>query len=247
MNFLRKHVFHNLGLKIFSLAVAVLLWVAVTRDPVAEVAINVPLEFHNSPEHLEISSETIPQVQVRVRGPVRVVRELSPAEVHAIVDLSNAGKGERTYNLSPSGIRVPDYVQVVQVVPSQVRVSFDARATKQVPVKPRVIGTFASGYRIAEVVANPKMVTIVGPAKHVDAVESAITDPVDASGVVQQTTFLTHAYISDPLVRLADPSPIKVTVMVKESPAAGRQPPEKPRSAVAEAALKSEVRKKSKK
>jgi len=240
MDFFRKHVFHNLGLKVFSLAVAVLLWVAVTRDPVAEVAINVPVEFHNSPEHLEISSETIPQVQVRVRGPVRIVRELSPAEVHAIVDLSNARAGERTYDLSASRIRVPSYVQVVQVVPSQVRVSFDTRATKQVPVRPRVIGTFASGYRITQVDTVPKMVTIVGPARHVDAVESAITDPVDATGVVQQTTFLTHAYISDPLVRLADPNPIKVTVMVNESPGAGR--PQRNRPAEGGAGLKSEVR-----
>jgi YbbR domain-containing protein len=212
MDFVHKYVLHNVGLKLFSLAVAVLLWVAVTRDPVAEVALNVPVEFHNSPEQLEISSETIPQVQVRVRGPVRVVRELTPSEVHAIVDLSNARAGERTYDMSATHIRVPDYVQVIQAVPSQIRISFDARASKQVVVQPRVIGTFATGYHIAEVVTDPKMVTIMGPAKHVNAVETAITDPVDATGVVQQTTFLTHAYVSDPLVRLTNPAPIKVTV-----------------------------------
>jgi YbbR domain-containing protein len=212
MDFLRKYVLHNLGLKLFSLAVAVLLWVAVTRDPVAEVALHVPVEFHNAPEHLEISSETIPEVQVRVRGPVRVVRELTPAEVHAVVDLSQAKPGERTYDLSASHIHVPDYVQVVQAVPSQIRISFDARASKQVEVRPRVTGTFATGYHIAEVVASPSKVTIVGPAKHVNDVETAVTDPVDATGVVQQTTFVTHAYISDPLVRLANPAPIRVTV-----------------------------------
>lgn len=212
MDFLRKYVLHNIGLKLFSLGVAVLLWVAVTRDPVAEVALNVPVEFHNSPEHLEISSETIPQVQVRLRGPVRVVRELTPSEVHVIVDLSQAKPGERTYDMSATHIRVPDYVQVIQTVPSQIRISFDARATKQVQVQPRVIGTFATGYHIGEVVAIPSAVTIVGPAKHVEAVETAITDPVDATGVVQQTTFVTHAYVSDPLVRLANPAPIKVTV-----------------------------------
>ncbi len=212
MDFFRKYVLHNIGLKLFSLAVAVLMWLAVTRDPMAEVALNVPVEFHNSPEHLEISSETIPQVQVRVRGPVRVVRELTPSEVHAVVDLANARPGERTYDLSASHIRVPDYVQVIQAVPSQIRISFDVRATKQVEVRPRVTGTLATGYHIAEVVTSPDKVTIVGPAKHVDDVETAITDPVDATGVVQQTTFLTHAYVSDPLVRLANPTPIRVTV-----------------------------------
>jgi YbbR domain-containing protein len=217
MNFLRKYVFHNFALKLLSLGVAVLLWMAVTRDPVAEVALNVPIEFHNAPEHLEISSETIPQVQVRVRGPVREVRDLSAAEVHAVIDLANVQPGERTYDLSPALIHVPDGVQVVQAVPSQIRISFDRRESRQVEVKPRVMGTFASGYRIEQVTALPQSVTIVGPATNVQGVEAAITDPVDASGVVGTATFLTHAYVSDPLVRLADPSPIRVTVTTEKS------------------------------
>jgi YbbR domain-containing protein len=216
MDFLRKYVFHNFGLKLLSLVVAVLLWLAVTRDPVAEIALNVPIEFHNAPEHLEISSETIPQVLVRVRGPVREVRDLSPSEVHAIIDLARVQPGERTYDLAPKRIRVPDGVEVVQAVPSQIRINFDRRESRQVEVKPRVIGTFASGYRIEKVVPVPQSVTIVGPAGHVQAVETAITDPVDASGVVGVATFVTHAYVSDPLVRLADPSPIRVTVTTEK-------------------------------
>jgi YbbR domain-containing protein len=217
MDFLRKYVFHNFGLKLLSLAVAVLLWMAVTRDPMAEVALHVPIEFHNAPEHLEISSETIPQVLVRVRGPVREVRELSAAEVHAVIDLANVQPGERTYDLAPRRIRVPDGIAVVQAVPAQIRISFDRRESRQVEVKPRVIGTFATGYRIEKVMAQPEAVTIVGPATHVRGVETAITDPVDASGVVGTATFLTHAYVSDPLVRLSDPSPIRVTVVTEKS------------------------------
>jgi YbbR domain-containing protein len=216
MDFLRKYVFHNFGLKVLSLAVAVLLWMTVTRDPVVSVALNVLIEFHNSPEHLEISSETIPEVQVRVRGPVHEVRDLTPSEVHVVIDLANVQAGERTYDLEPSRIRVPEGLEVVQAVPSQIRISFDKRATRQVEVKPRVIGSFATGYRIEKVTPMPSKVTIIGPASHVDDVETAITDPVDASGVVGTATFLTHAYIADPLVRLADPSPIRVTVTTEK-------------------------------
>ena len=217
MNFLRQYVFHNFAMKVLSLGVAVLLWMAVTRDPVAEVALNVPVEFHNAPEHLEINSETIPQVQVRVRGSVRALRDISASVVHAVIDLANVQPGERTYDLSPARIHVPDCVQVVQTVPAQIRISFDRRESRKVEVKPRVIGTFAAGYRIEKVTALPHSVTIVGPATHVRSVETAITDPVDASVVVVTATFVSHAYVSDPLVRLADPSPIRVTVTTEKS------------------------------
>lgn len=213
MGFFREHVWHNFGLKLVSLLAAVLLWAAVTREPMAEVAIQVPLEFQNAPEQLEISTETIPQVQVRVRGPVREVRDLSPSEVHAFIDLTQARPGERTYDLNAKRIHLPQGVEFVQAVPSQMRLTLDERMSRKVDIKARVIGSFLPGYRLENVTVNPSTVTIIGPSAHVRSVEAAVTDPVDATGVVGSATFITHAYVSDPLVRLAGPTNIEVTVV----------------------------------
>ena len=73
----RHYIWHNLGLKIVSIALATALWLAVAHDPVAEIAIQVPIEFRNVPENLEINAEYIPQAQLRLRGPEQsLVRRL---------------------------------------------------------------------------------------------------------------------------------------------------------------------------
>jgi YbbR domain-containing protein len=212
MDFFRRGIFGNIGLKLLSLFIAVLLWMAIAREPKAEVAITVPIEFQNGPENLEISSETIPQVMVRERGPAGVVHDLGPAEVHAVIDLRAATPGEHTYDLAPNKIRAPRDVETVQVIPSQFRISFDKRLTKQVRVQPRVIGTTAPGYRLGQVTVDPETVTIAGPEKRVAAIDSVVTDPVDASGVMGSAAFSTHVYVADPLVRLASPSTVRVVV-----------------------------------
>lgn len=217
---LRKYVLHNAGLKLVSLAAAVFLWAAVAREPIAEVAVNVPIEFTNVPDNLEISSEMVPQASVRVRGPARIVRDAGQLSVHADIDLTGAKPGERTYELGPSRIQVPGDVRVMQVVPTRLRLVLDQRATKQVDIRPRVIGTFASGIRIARILAEPQTVTIVGPEKRVAAVESATTDPVDATGVVGRQTFTSHVYVSDPLVRVSYLGPVHVTVVTEKVPLA---------------------------
>src|ERR1700680_5148864 len=106
-DFLHRHVLHNLGLKLISLALAVGLWLAVGRDPVAEVAVDVPIEFHNIPENLEISSENIPRAQIRVRGPQRIVPRLQAADVSADIELSGMKPGERTFDLTTDQIHQP--------------------------------------------------------------------------------------------------------------------------------------------
>ncbi|HEX3354427.1 MAG TPA: CdaR family protein [Terriglobales bacterium] len=216
-DFLQRHVLHNLGLKLLSLALAVGLWLAVASDPPAEVALDVPIEFHNIPENLEISSETIPRAQVRLRGPRRAVRRLQPADVSVDIELGAMRPGERTFDLTADQIRQPRELEVVQIVPSEFHLTFDARLTRQVPVHPRVMGTFAPGYTIARVTAEPSTVTISGPQKRVQAVEAAITDPVDASGTLEQASFVRHAYVSDPLVQVMTSNPVRVTVIMEKA------------------------------
>jgi YbbR domain-containing protein len=223
IDFLRRHVLPNLGLKIFSLLFAVGLWLVVAHDPPAEIALNVPIEFHNIPDRLEINSENIPAAQVRVRGPQRLITQLRPYDVHVQVDLTDAKPGERTYDLSARQIREPRDVEVIQVVPSQLHLAFDSRLTRQLEVRPRVTGTFASGLRMLSVIADPATVTVSGPRARVEAVQSATTDPVDASGVVGSQTFSTSVYVADPLIQVVHPVPVHVTViMEKTSGAAGR-------------------------
>jgi YbbR domain-containing protein len=217
-DFFHRHVIHNFGIKFLSLALAVGFWLAVTRDPVAEVAVNVPIEFRNIPENLEIDSETIPRAEIRVRGPQRVVRRLQPEDVYVEVELSGMKPGERTFDLTTQQVHQPRELEVVQVIPNQFHVSFDTRLTRQIPVRPRAVGHFATGYAIASVAAEPSTITVSGPRKRVEAVEAATTDPVDASGTLDRATFVRHAYVSDPLVQVMNPDPVRVTVIMEKGP-----------------------------
>ncbi|SRR5581483_581071 len=220
--FLRRHVFHNLGLKIISLLIATGLWLAVSSEPPSEAAVNVAIVFRNMPDNLEISSETVPSAQIRVRGPERTVRRLQPSDVRAEIDLTGMKPGERTFELTTNQISLPYSLSAVQIVPSQIHVTFDIRDTKRVPIRPRVIGIPPSGYSV-DIKTDPETVEIIGPKKSIDAAENATTDPIDVTGVVDRTTVSRHAYVSDPLIQLADPQPVRITIIMERAPATPAQ------------------------
>jgi YbbR domain-containing protein len=211
-DFFRNYIFNNLWLKLVALGLAFLLWWAVGHDPTVESQVNAPLEFHHAPENLEMSVEGPTQVRVRVLGPERTVHRLAPGDVQVALDLTGVHAGERTFDLTARQIHLPDGLQVVEIEPSQVHITFDRSAMRSVDVRPRVIGSLVSGYRITNVSADPNKINIIGPQHRIDDVTDAITDPVDATGVVGSATFTTHAYVTDPLVRVQKPAPIHVTV-----------------------------------
>jgi YbbR domain-containing protein len=218
-DFIRQHVLHNLGIKLLALALAVGLWVAVASDPPAEIAVTVPIQFLNIPENLEISTESIPQAQVRVRGPQRIVKRLQPGDISTEIELGGMKAGERTFDLTSQQVHKPRGLEVEQIIPNQFHVAFDTRLTRQVPVRPRAFGNFEAGYQIGHIEADPATITISGPNKRVAAVEAAITDAIDASGTMGQAIFVRHAYVSDPLVQVMNPNPVRVTVIMEKVPA----------------------------
>ena len=137
--------------------------------------------------------------------------------MRAEIDLSDVRPGSRTFDLTSRNISVPQNFEVVQIVPGQFQLSFDNRTRRSVEVRPRVTGNFAQGKRIAQVVAEPASIMISGPNRRVEAVESATTDPVDASGTMDRAIFVTQAYVPDPLIQVVHPTPIRVTVIMEHS------------------------------
>lgn len=217
-DFLRRWVLHNFWLKILSLLIAVGLWLAIApeQEP-AEVEIRVPIEFQHVPTHLEISSVTIPDAQIRVRGPESLIRNLRSTDIHAALELANATPGERTFDLTAQQIRHSSELHVVQVVPGQVHLSFDTRMTRDVEVHPRVTGNFVEGEQIGKVLVDPERITITGPRHHVETVDAATTDPVDVSGTRTTGSFMTMVYVPDPLVQVVNPAPVRVTIVMEKS------------------------------
>jgi YbbR domain-containing protein len=221
-DFLRRWVLHNFWLKILSLLIATGLWLAISPDQEpAEVAMRVPIEFRHVPDGLEISTAIIPEAQIRVRGPERLIRGLRSTDVHAEVELGDVKAGDRTFDLTKAQIRRPRELDVVQVVPGQVHLSFDTRMTREVEIHPRVIGSFLAGEQITKVLVDPERVQVTGPKHHVELMDAATTDPVDASGTRTQATFVTNVYVADALVQMVQPTPVRVTVIVGKAESTG--------------------------
>ena len=217
IGFFQRYVLHNFGIKVLSLLLATGMWFMISRDEQpAEIAIRAPIVFQHVPPQLEISTESIPETQIRVRGPERVVRQLKGNEVQAEIDLTDAKAGDRTYDLTSQLVRHPRDVSIGEIVPSQLHLSFDTRITREVEVHPRVTGVFATGEQIVQVEADPARITIRGPLHHVEKIDSATTDPIDATGTLGSAVFTTNVFVTDPLVQVEQATSIRVTVVVQK-------------------------------
>ena len=217
---LRDHSFAHTGLKIVSVALAVLLWMMVSSQRASvERGLRIPLELQNLPENLEMVEPPQEAVDVRVRGTADALGRIAPGDLVAAVDLSTAQPGRRLFHLSPERVKAPFAVVVTQVTPSAVAIRFEPSATRIVPVVPSVEGEPAPGFIVGKISADPATVEIVGPESLLRRVTEAITEPLWVGSAKADVTSTVIVGVADEGVRLKSAKTAVVSVAIVPAPA----------------------------
>jgi YbbR domain-containing protein len=205
----------HIGLRMLSLGLAVLLWLIVAGEEVVERSLRVPLELQQFPADLELRGDALTFVDVRVRGASTALSRMSSGDAIAMIDLHTARPGARLFQLTPEQVRTPFGVQVVQVTPASVALTFENSKTRMIPVSPSWEGSPSPGFAVGRVTATPTMVQVVGPESSVDRVTEAVTEAVSVAGRRQTVTENVTVGFVDPALRVNNPRPATVSVQVE--------------------------------
>lgn len=211
----------HFGLKIVSVAFAVLLWFMVSFQRAAvERGLRIPLELQNLPPNLEIVEPPQEAVDVRVRGAADLLGRMVPGDLVATVDLSSAQAGRRLYHISLDRGQAPFAVEVTQIAPSSVAIRFEQSATRVVPILPSVEGEPAPGFIVGEITSQPATVEVVGPESVVRRVEEAITEPLWVGSADRQVRSTVALDVAGHGARLKTTRSAVVTVAIVAAPEA---------------------------
>ncbi len=211
-------LFRNLGLKVLSVAIAVLLWLTLSGEQIVERGIRVPLEIQNLPTDLLLVEDPPEFVDVRVRGASGALGRLGTGDVVAVIDASSVKAGRRLFHLTTDQVRAPFGVEVTQANPPTLAFAFERAGTREVPVVPAVEGEPAPGYVVGRATAVPEKVVLIGPESRVVRLTGAITEPVVVDGATSDRQETVIVGVLDPAVRLQTPLAARVVVEIVPAP-----------------------------
>jgi YbbR domain-containing protein len=215
---MRAFLFHNSGLKLLALLLAVVIWFSITgqrRERVSERGYSIPLTVINIPQNAVIISPIPDSVDVRLRATFTALRALDPSKMEAVVDLAGTTPGEKLYRLTSDDINVPEGVDVVSISPSIVRLRLEKIATRDVPIVPRLQGSPATGLVARGAVANPAVARLAGPSSALERIASVSTDPVSLDDRSSSFTATVPVSVEASGVRLITPHVVTVRVLLQ--------------------------------
>ncbi|MBI5956657.1 MAG: hypothetical protein HY871_06610 [Chloroflexi bacterium] len=168
----------NLGLLFLALGLALVVWVIAANEQNPDrtdfYPSPVPVRATNVPEGLVVYDANLGSVTVKIRAPTHVWGALFPGNFQAVVDLTGLGPG--THEVGPKVTSTDRRVRILEVTPMRVSVRLERLRQKEVPVRPRVLDSPASGYSYGQPQVSPAQIKVTGPASLVDQTTEALVN-----------------------------------------------------------------------
>lgn len=213
---LRGFFLENWGLKLLSLAFATLLWMFVVGEKRSEVSLSLPLELNRVPENMVIVSRVPESIRVRINGPRTLIASVNPQQLAVRLDLEGIQPGISAFEILPSRLNLPRGIEVTYISPSVITLEADLRVAKKVPVKPRIRGTPAEGFEVADVQVEPPEVEVEGAERVIRQLREIPTEVVDVTGLDGSVSRPVELAFPDPSVRQVEKRPIRLSVNIRE-------------------------------
>jgi YbbR domain-containing protein len=187
----RDLLFENLGLKVASVLLALLLYAHVVTDQEREQVVQIPIAAVGLADSLTSVGQLPPRVAVKVRGKWKDLIRLNLTRPFLSIDLASAKPGEFQTSITSEDISrraiPPELSRMISVTevldPRSVDLTIEPKATRSLPVRARIVGTPAAGYVLDSVPAvDPESVRVMGPARLMREIDTLYTVAVDITG-----------------------------------------------------------------
>lgn len=185
---LRSLFLNNIGLKLASFFLALLLYAHVVTEQQRESVLRVSVGLSGLADTLAIRGTPPGHVDVTVRGKWKDLIRLGLSNPLLSLDLAGIGPGPYIEAITAEKVAErafpPELAKLVEVTaigdPGEVAFAIEPKAEKWVAVRARLAGELAPGWRlVAAPEVKPESVLVSGPRSAVDAADTLNTLPVD--------------------------------------------------------------------
>ena len=175
----------NRGLKLFSIACAIAMYVFVhgAQDAQRIMAVDLVVLLPPAAENRTLTTDLPTSIRVSLHGPRSLVADLRPSDLGNMqLDLRSGRSG--TIPLEPGMLSVPGGVAIDSIDPQTLDISWDDVAERDITVQIPITGAPSEGFVIkGRPTATPASLRARGPGQVVENLQFVRTESFDISGL----------------------------------------------------------------
>lgn len=178
---LLRLLFHNLGYKLLSILLAVIVWAIIQGEQVQEVSAEVHVTIHVAPG-FGVRGDLQRVKAATIRGPQAWLIEV-PQKLAADVFIPPGKLGRYRIRLSKDDVKNLNERLELVIHEPYIDLFVDRMGERALPVKEVLHGSPPEGFTVERVSLEPRTVTVKGIRSDLLKLRYVYTEPIDVSGM----------------------------------------------------------------
>jgi YbbR domain-containing protein len=197
-----------------SFLAAFSLWLYLVSGQNADERRIVKIQYTRIPQGLTFESTPLKEVALGISGPLYLIRNLREEDLTYLVDLSSAKSGANRIELSLDVLKLPLELEASFPSPRVFYVYLEEMISRQLPVRPQMVGNLAEGLTLGDLRVRPDRVTLSGPRSIVNKLESVDVE-VSLEGQTQSFSTTARPRLAIPSVEVREVVTIDVDISTR--------------------------------
>ncbi len=174
------------SLKFISVFLAVFLWVYVLNSEKVKFEKTVLVEYI-LPADMMFAVKPLPEVVFLIEGPRAFVRTVAEREDRLVIDLNRANSKRQlnfTVSINPNQLSLPFGMVVEKVMPKNISISLEKKASKIVPLQLQFSGHLPAQLSMVDPELSPAEVEVHGPRSLISKIKYLNVKPIELESLL---------------------------------------------------------------
>ncbi|MCG8564045.1 MAG: diadenylate cyclase [Desulfobacterales bacterium] len=154
------------------------LWARFSKGMETLAQHQIPLDFVNPDQKMEIISSSASSVNLVISGARPLIQSLNPEQMKIRLNLSQSVVGKNQLAISRSNIQLPPGIHLKEIEPTELTVVLDTLVEKELPVQPNWVGKLEGELVMKAAIPHPGTVVVRGGGMALKDVTTVFTEPI---------------------------------------------------------------------
>jgi diadenylate cyclase len=215
----RRRTMELLAVGLISLLCFTGIWFSFSKGMETLASHEVPVEFINPDQKMEIISTSASNVTLLISGSRPLINAIKPKQINIKLNLSQSVVGMNKLSITQENILLPPGIRLKKIEPSELDITLDTLVEKELPIQPHWIGKLPKGLVMKDATAVPQTVRIKGGGLILRDISTIFTEPISLDKLTQSGTATVVLVLNPASLKLETKGSIQINYLISKKSA----------------------------
>ncbi len=215
-NRIKRRTMELVAVGVISLLCFTGIWLRFSNGMETLATQEVPVEFINPNQKMEIVSSSASSVKLLISGARPLINAIKPEQINIKLNLSQSVVGSNKLSITRENILLPPGIKLKKIEPSELDITLDTLIEKQVPIQPNWVGKLPRGLVMSDAWATPETVQITGGGLALIDMATIFTEPIPLDKLSESGTITATLVLNPASLHLKPKDPIQIRYLISK-------------------------------